>query len=102
MDPPFIRNLEGRTLLHLCSDEEDQKSINVILKELAYSHIGHHALEIVDLMDNLVLNPTPALLEYLEKRFVQTEWTKSQVRGGLRQNKEGLPYAVMTANPWVS
>jgi len=50
MDIPFIRNLQGKTPIHFCLDEEDQKTVNIFLKELCYAHLQHHSFEIVDVM----------------------------------------------------
>ncbi len=100
MDIPFLKNLDGKTPLHYCIEKGDQKSVNIILKELGLAHFNHHSQEIIEVLPALIKNPTPALLEYLDQRFVSTYWTQSQKRGALNladdQNE-----VVMPSDPWV-
>ncbi len=70
MDIPFIKNIQGKSPIHICLENEDMKSVNIMLTQLRQAHLQHHSEEIVDVFYMLIKKVSQNVLDYVDKRFV--------------------------------
>lgn len=70
---PFLPNILGESPIHKCIEFQRFKSIDTILKYLKYYPSDHHSRAIKDLYGIFVKQELPALIEYLDSRFQQTD-----------------------------
>lgn len=69
---PFIRNLDGKSAIHLQDEEKEYRYINVILEYLAGYDIDHHSRAITETLPSMVSHSLPNFIPYLESRVRQT------------------------------
>lgn len=67
---PFIKNFDLKTRLHLCEEEQDFKTADILLNYLSGAPLDHHSREIVDLLPKLINIDIPSLNTYFEKRIL--------------------------------
>lgn len=62
-------NFEGKTPLHLCLQNKNFKSADIILQKLCNDPIDSHARAINDVLPDLVAAELPTIGTYLDSRF---------------------------------
>lgn len=67
---PFLKNLYGKSPIHLCSDNKEYRYINVMLEYLAAYDIDHHSRAIVETLPVMVAHGLPNFVPYLESRVI--------------------------------
>ncbi|CDW78106.1 wd-40 repeat protein [Stylonychia lemnae] len=96
---PFVRNFEGKTAIHMCLQNQNFKSADIILQKLCNSPIDSHSRQISDILPDLVEAELPILGVYLDSRIKQTDQLKDFRRGAIKY-QNGLDYAVNTVELW--
>jgi hypothetical protein len=68
-DIPFIKNFSDQTPLHLCLENKNFRSADIILSKLKKDPIDSHSRSIKDILPKLVQAELPILGEYFDSRF---------------------------------
>lgn len=84
---PFIRNLENKSPIHLCSESQEYRYINVMLEYLVGYGIDHHSRAIVEVLPVMVDHSMPHFIDYLDSRILQTEKAKKIKKGVLKNER---------------
>jgi hypothetical protein len=95
-----MRNFDGKTALHLCMENENFKSADIILSKLCNDPIDSHARSINDILPQLVANGLSSVGNYLDSRFGQTILLKDHFRRGTINKQNDLNYGLTTAELW--
>ena len=66
---PFMLNFENKTPLHLCIENANFKSADIILQKLCNDPLDSHARAINDLIPRIVEAELPSIGAYLDSRF---------------------------------
>ncbi len=75
-DVPFNCNFDKKTPIHICAENNDYKTINMLLEYLTAYGIDHHSRAIIDQMPGIVEHELPALMSYFDSRMIQTILSK--------------------------
>ena len=86
--------------MHLCIENENFKSADIILSKLCNDPIDSHARSINDILPQLVANNLPSVGEYLDSRFAQTSLLKDQFRRGTIKKWDDMEFGLATAELW--
>lgn len=66
---PFIQNLEHKSPMHICKEEQDIKTMDTMLRYLSGYGLDHHSRAIIDIIPSAIEKQLPALLPYLDSRL---------------------------------
>ena len=87
---PFLQNLDEKTALHICKEQQDIRSMDMILTYLAGYGLDHHSRAIVDIIPFMIQKQLPSLMPYLKSRMKQTERLKKIKKGCLKDHSNGI------------
>jgi hypothetical protein len=76
--------------MHICKEQQDIRTIDLMLKYLSGYGIDHHSRAMTDIIPFMVEKQLPSLLYYLESRLQQTEFIKKINKGCLKPNSLGI------------
>ena len=98
---PFLQNFKGKSPLHLCIEDNNYKSADVFLANLAATPLDSHAVSIVDIVPKFIENALPSFGQYLDDRMLQTKQliARGFKRGAIKY-MEDIDYAVATCELW--
>jgi len=82
---PFIEDLHNKTPLHICYENLDFKTADILLNYLANAPLDHHGKSIVDLLPKLIEKELPSLMLYFDKRMLQTPQIAKINRGCIKR-----------------
>lgn len=97
---PFIRDIKGKTPLHLCTEAKDFKTADLILQYLADAPLDHHSRDIKDLLPIMIKEQVPSLPTYLESRMISTSDTGTIRRGSIKSYSSSIDWAMHPASIW--
>lgn len=86
---PFLPNMKGESLFHLCIKKKDFKTIDDMLEFLAGYGPDHHSRTIVDLFSECFEKSLPRMLPYLNSRMLSTKDTEEIKRAALKKGSSG-------------
>ena len=66
---PFIQNLDHKSPMHICREQQDIRTMDTMLTYLAGYPIDHHSRAIVDLIPFIIDKQLPSFLSYLDSRM---------------------------------
>lgn len=98
-DIPFMKDFDEKTPMHLCMDNENYKSADIILQKLCNDKIDSHSRAINDILPQLVTAELTSLGNYLDSRFAQTLLLMDFKRGTILKTDD-LDYCLTTAELW--
>ncbi|CDW83468.1 wd-40 repeat protein [Stylonychia lemnae] len=93
---PFIPNFKGMTPIHKLVGSMDFRSINMVLRYLAFYEIDHHSRFIQNIYYKFIEQELPNFIPYLQQNLKQTPSLAKKDRGLL---KEDYP-SVLPAKIW--
>jgi hypothetical protein len=80
---PFLPDLNGKTVFHLCDEQNEYKTIDDLLDFLRGYGADHHSRAIVSVLPNCLRRNIPHLLPYINSRLLETLETKLVKREAL-------------------
>ena len=82
-------------------ESNEFKSANLFFERISNAPLDHHGRAVVECLPKAIEAGLPAVPDYLDARFIQTEQVK-QIRRGALDFRHGLDYVYTTGSLWDS
>ena len=92
----LVPDITGKTALHLCVEQEQQRAAENLLEVIGENPLGDHFDVIEDVLPALIEANPIAVCKYFNQRLISCPWFPKSTTGDLKLNDEGIDFGVIS------